>query len=320
MRRRQFLATAGAGAIALAVSPHASAQGRQVRIGLLTPVSPPPAYLAAFRDGLRERGYLEGQSLTIDVRWPSGPFEQNPGVAAELVHAVDIIVAWSTPALMAARSATSTIPIVGVSISDPVGTGFVASLARPGGNVTGVTPVNPDLSAKLVELLREVVPGMKHVGVVVNPANPGSAVQMRGAEEAARALGLQFEVVAARTPEEFARAFAQLSAHGAQGVLLLADPSLIEHRARIAELARNTRLPTAFQRRESVEAGGLLAYGANNNDQFRQAAFYVDRILKGAKPVQQPVKFELVVNLKTAKAIGLDVPPTLLTRADEVIE
>jgi putative ABC transport system substrate-binding protein len=324
MRRRQFLATAGAGAIALAVSPNASAQGRQVRIGLLTPVSPPPAYLAAFRDGLRERGYVEGQSLAIDVRWPSGPFEQNPGVAAQLVHAVDIIVAWSTPALMAARGATSTIPIVAVSISDPVGTGFVASLARPGGNVTGLTAINPDLSAKVVELLREIVPGMKHVGVVFNPANPGSAVQMRGAEEAARALGLQFEVVAARTPEEFARAFAQLSAHGAQGVLLLADPSLIEHRARIAELARNTRLPTAFQRRESVEAGGLLAYGANNNDQFRQAAFYVDRILKGAKPadlpVQQPVKFELVVNLKTAKAIGLDVPPTLLARADEVIE
>jgi putative tryptophan/tyrosine transport system substrate-binding protein len=324
MKRRQFLATAGAGAIVLAVPPNASAQGRQVRIGLLTPVSPPPAYLAAFRDGLRERGYVEGQSLSIDVRWPSGPFEQNPDVAAQLVHAVDIIVAWSTPALMAARGATSTIPIVAVSISDPVGTGFVASLARPGGNVTGLTAINPDLSAKVVELLREIVPGMKHVGVVVNPANPGSAVQMRGAEEAARALGLQFEVVAVRTPEEFARAFAQLSAHGAQGVLLLADPSLIEHRARIAELARNTRLPTAFQRRESVEAGGLLAYGANNNDQFRQAAFYVDRILKGAKPgdlpVQQPVKFELVVNLKTAKAIGLDVPPTLLTRADEVIE
>jgi ABC-type uncharacterized transport system substrate-binding protein len=309
----------------LTVSPNALAQGRQVRIGLLTPVSPPPAYLAAFRDGLRERGYVEGQSLSIDVRWPPGPFEQNPGVAEELVDAnVDIIVAWSTPALMAARGATSTIPIVAVSISDPVGTGFVASLARPGGNVTGVTPINPDLSAKLVELLREIVPGMKHVGVVFNPANPGSAVQMRGAEEAARALGLQLEVVEARTPEEFARAFARLSAHGAQGVVLLADPSLIEHRARIAELARNTRLPTAFQRRESVEAGGLLAYGADNNDQFRQAAFYVDRILKGAKPadlpVQQPVRFELVINLKTAKALGLEVPAGLSARADEVIE
>jgi putative tryptophan/tyrosine transport system substrate-binding protein len=281
--------------------------------------------LAAFRDGLRERGYVEGQSLSIDVRWPSGPFEQNPGVAAQLVHAhVDIIVAWSTPALMAARGATSTIPIVAVSISDPVGTGFVASLARPGGNVTGVTPINPDLSGKLVELLREIVPAMKHVGVLVNPANPGSAAQMPGVEDAARAMGLLLKIVEARTPEEFARGFARLSEHGAQGVVLLADPSFIEHRALIAELARNTRLPTAFQRRESVEAGGLLAYGANNNDQFRQAAFYVDRILKGAKPgdlpVQQPVKFELVINLKAAKAIGLDLPATLLARADEVIE
>jgi putative tryptophan/tyrosine transport system substrate-binding protein len=325
MRRRQFLATAGAGAIALAVSPNALAQRRQARIGLLMPVSPPATYLAAFRDGLRERGYVEGQSLSIDVRWPPGPFEQNPGVVAELVRAnVDVIVAWSTPALMAAGRATSTIPIVGVSISDLVGTGFVASLARPGGNVTGVTPINPDLSGKLVELLREIVPAMKHVGVLVNPANPGSAAQMPGVEDAARAMGLLLKIVEARTPEEFARGFARLSEHGAQGVVLLADPSFIEHRALIAELARNTRLPTAFQRRESVEAGGLLAYGANNNDQFRQAAFYVDRILKGAKPgdlpVQQPVKFELVVNLKTAKAIGLDVPPTLLTRADEVIE
>jgi putative ABC transport system substrate-binding protein len=246
--------------------------------------------LVAFRDGLRERGYVEGQDLSIDVRWPPGPFEQNPSVAAELVRAnVDIIVAWSTPALIAARRATSTIPIVMVSVSDPVGTGFVASLARPGGNVTGVTPINPDLSAKLVELLREIVPAMKQVGVVFNPDNPGSAVQLPGAEQAARALGLQFEAVEARVPEEFARAFARLSAHGAQGVVPLADPSFIEHRARIAELARNTRLPTAFQRRESVEAGGLVAYGADNNDQFRQAAFYVDRILKGAKPADLPV-------------------------------
>ena len=202
-----------------------------------------------------------------------------------------------------------------VSISDPVGTGFVASLAQPGGNVTGVTPVNPDVSAKLVELLREIVPRMKHVGVVFNSANPGSTVQMPGAEEAARTLGLQLEAVGARIPEEFARAFARLSAHGAQGVVLLADPSLIEFRAQIAELTLNARLPTAFQRRENVEAGGLLAYGANNNDLFRQAAIYVDRILNGAKPanlpVQQPIKFELVINLKTARALKLELPPTL---------
>jgi putative tryptophan/tyrosine transport system substrate-binding protein len=324
--RREFITILGGSAIALAFSPAASAQGRQARIGLLMPVSPPAAYLAAFREGLRERGYAEGQNLSIDVRWPPGPFEQNPGVVAELVRAnVDVIVAWSTPALMAAGSATSTIPIVGVSVSDLVGTGFVASLARPGGNVTGVTPINPDLSGKLVELLREIVPAMKHVGVLVNPANPGSAVQMPGVEDAARAMGcLQLKIVEARAPEEFARGFARLSEHGAQGVVLLADPSFIEHRALIAELARNARLPTAFQRRENVEAGGLLAYGADNNDQFRQAAFYVDQILKGAKPadlpVQQPVKFEFAVNLKTAKTLGLEVPPLLLARADEVIE
>ena len=299
-RRREFVTLLGGSAIALTFSPAASAQGRQARIGLLMPVSPPAAYLSAFREGLRERGYVEGQNLSIHVRWPPGPFEQNSGVVAELVRAnVDVIVAWSTPALMAAGKATSTIPIVGVSISDLVGTGFVASLARPGGNVTGITPINPDLSGKLVELLREIVPAMKHVGVLVNPANLGSAVQMPGVEDVARE-------------------------HGAQGVVLLADPSFIEHRALIAELARNARLPTAFQRRENVEAGGLLAYGADNNDQFRQAAFYVDQILKGAKPadlpVLQPVKFELAVNRKTAKTLGLEVPPLLLARADEVIE
>ena len=324
-QRREFITLLGGSAIALAFSPAASAQGRQARIGLLMPVSPPAAYLAAFREGLRERGYVEGQSLSILVRWPPGPFEQNPGVVAELVRAnVDVIVAWSTPALMAAGGATSTIPIVGVSVSDLVGTGFVASLARPGGNVTGITPINPDLSGKLVELLREIVPAMKHVGALVNPANPGSAAQMPGVEDAARAMGLLLKIVEARTPEEFAGGFARLSEHGAQAVVLLADPSFIEHRALIAELARNARLPTAFQRRENVEAGGLLAYGADNNDQFRQAAFYVDHILKGAKPadlpVQQPVKFELAVNLKTAKTLGLEVPPMLLARADEVIE
>ena len=325
MKRRQFLAAAGASAIALVFWQNASAQGRQFRIGLLASVAPTPAYLGAFRDGMRERGYVEGQNLIIDVRWPQRSFEQDPGVAAEFVRAnVDVIVAWATQAVAAARSATLTIPIVMVSVSDPVGAGFVASLARPGGNVTGVTPINPDISGKLVELLREIVTGMNQVGVVFNPKNPGATAQMRGVEDAVRALGLQSRVIEARALEEFQSAFARLTAQGVGGVVLLADPSLIEHRMRIAELAWNAGLPTAFQRRESVDAGGLLAYGASNNEQFRQAAFYVDRILKGAKPgelpVQQPTKFELVINLKTAKTLGLEVPPTLLARADEVIE
>jgi putative tryptophan/tyrosine transport system substrate-binding protein len=318
MKRRQFLAAAGASAIALVFWQNASAQGSQVRIGLLASVAPTPAYLSAFRNGMRERGYVEGQNLIIEVRWPQRSFEQDPGVAAEFDRAnVDVVVAWGTQAVAAARSATATIPIVMVSVSDPVGAGFVASLARPGGNVTGLTAINPDLSAKLVELLREIVPGMKHVGVVFNPKNPGATVQMRGTEDGARGFGLQSRVVEARALEEFERAFAHLTAQGVEGVVLLADPSLIEHRMRIAELARNAGLPTAY-------AGGLLAYGASNNDMFRQAAFYVDRILRGAKPaelpVQQPTKFELVINVKTARALGLNIPPMLLARADEVIE
>ena len=204
MKRRQFLTTAGASAIALVFLQNASAQGSQVRIGLLASVAPTPAYLSAFRDGMRERGYVEGQNLIIEVRWPQRSFEQDPGVAAEFVRAnVNVVVAWGTQAVAAARSATATIPIVMVSVSDPVGAGFVASLARPGGNVTGVTPINPDISGKLVELLREIVPGMKQVGVVFNPKNPGATAQMRGTEDAARGFGLQSRVVEARALEEF---------------------------------------------------------------------------------------------------------------------
>ncbi len=287
---------------------------------------PTPAMLSTFRGALSERGYVEGQNLSIEVRWPPGPFEQNASVAAELVRAnVDLIVAWASPAVIAARRATSTIPIVMVSVGDPLGLGFVASLARPGGNITGVSAITVDLSAKLVELLVELVPDMKRVGVVRNPHNPAVTVELRETEEAIlRFRGLQLELVEAAAAGEFESAFARLSAQGVKGAVLLADPSLIEHRMRIAELAQKTRLATVFQRRENVEAGGLLSYGASLNDQLRQAAFYVDRILKGAKPadlpVQQPTKFELVINLKTAKALGLTISESFLLRADEVIE
>ena len=281
--------------------------------------------LSAFRDGLRERGYVEGQNLFIDVRWPQGTFEQNPDMATELVRSkVDVIVAWTTPSVIAARRATSTIPIVMVGVGDPVGTGFVASLARPGGNITGVSNISSDLTGKQVELLIEIVPGMNHVGLVANLKNPGVAFQLRETEKAFHALGLQFEFVEASVPDEFDRAFARLSANDVKGVVLLADPSLIEHGRRIAKLAQEARVPTVFQRRENVEAGGLLSYGPNLNGQFREVAVYVDKLLKGAKPadlpVELPTKFELVINLKTAKALGLNVPPTLITRADEVIE
>jgi putative ABC transport system substrate-binding protein len=281
--------------------------------------------LSAFRDGLRGRGYVEGQNLSIDVRWPQASFDQDPSVVTELVNSnVDVIVAWATPTVIAVRHATSIIPIVMVGVGDPVASGFIASLARPGGNITGLTIIAVELSAKLMELFVELVPGMKRVGVVHNPDNPGVTMALRETEEAIRKLNMQVQVVNAQTSDEFDRAFAQLSAEGVGGVVVLGDPTVIEQSRRIAELARSARLPTAFQRRENVDAGGLLSYGPDLNNQIRQAAFYVDRILKGEKPaelpVMRPTKFELVINLKTAKALGLTVPLIMQMTADEVIE
>jgi putative ABC transport system substrate-binding protein len=324
MRRREFITLMG-GAAAWSRSARAQQPSRVWRIGVLGAAPPTPAMLGALRDGLRERGYLEGQNLSIDVRWLQGTSKQNPDVATELVRSgVDVIVAWTTPSVIAARRATSTIPIAMVSVADPVGNGLVASLARPGGNITGVSNISIDLAGKQVEMLIEIVPGINHVGVVANLKNPSVPLSLREAEKAIHALGLQFEVVEASVPDEFDRAFARLSADGVKGVVLIADGSLIEHGQRIAKLAQEARLPTAFQRRENVEAGGLLSYGPNLNGQFREVAVYVDKLLKGAKPAELPVglptKFELVISLKTAKALGLTVPPSLLARADEVIE
>jgi putative ABC transport system substrate-binding protein len=323
MKRREFMGLVGGAA---AWSRSARAQqlaGRVWRVGFLASTPPTPAMVSALRDGLRERGYLEGQNLSIVVRWL---LHENPQVATELVRSgVDLIVAWATPAAIAAHRATATIPIVIVSVADPVGAGVVASLARPGGNVTGMSNMATDLSRKLVQLLIEIVPSMKRVGVVRNPNNPGVATSsMRDTAEAIRALGLQIEVVDAEFADDYERAFARLGALGVGGVVLLPDPALVTHRVRIAELAQKTRLPTVFQRRENVEAGGLLSYGSNLTDQLRYAALFVDRILKGARPaelpIEQPTRFILAVNLKTAKVLGLDLPPTLLARADEVIE
>ena len=324
MRRREFIAGLGSAA-AWPVVARAQQPGRVWRVGFLAPERPTDAMLSAFRDGLRERGYVEGQNLSVDFRWPQETFDQNPSVAAELIRSnVDVLVAWASPAVIAARRATSTIPIVMTNVGDPLGSGFVASLARPGGNVTGVSNISRDLSGKLIQHLVEIVPGMNRVGVVHNASNPAGTVQLRETEDAIRALGLQFKIVEASNAEDFESAFARLSTERVNGVVLIADPSLIVSARRIAEVAQKTRLPTAFQRRENVEAGGLLSYGANLNDQLRQAAFYVDRILRGEKPadlpVQQPTKFELVINLKTAKALGLTIPETLLATADEVIQ
>jgi putative ABC transport system substrate-binding protein len=322
--RRHFAAVLG-GVVTWPLAARAQ-QPKVWRIGVLAPVPPTPVMLNAFRDGLRERGYVEGQNLSIDVRWPQGTFEHDPSPVAELINSnVDVIVAWATLATNVARRATSTIPIVMVGVGDPVGLGFIASLARPGGNITGLSSMGvDDLNAKLMELFVELVPGMKRVGVVHNPNNPLGTLRLRATEDAIRKLNMQVQVVNAQTSDEFDRAFAQLSAESVGGVVVLGDPTVIEHSRRIAELAQSARLPTAFQRRENVDAGGLLSYATDLNNEFRQAAGYVDRILKGEKPaelpVMQPTKFELVINLKTAKALGLTVPLIMQMTADEVIE
>ncbi|MET0252646.1 MAG: ABC transporter substrate-binding protein [Terrimicrobiaceae bacterium] len=323
MRRRDFITLVG-GTAAWPLAARAQ-QPKVWRIGVLAGVPPTPAMLSAFRDGMRGRGYVEGQNLSIDVRWPQGSFDQDPSVVTELVNSnVDVIVAWGTPATIAARRATLTIPIVMASVGDPVGSGFIASLARPGGNITGLSNIQVDLSAKLMELFAELVPGMKRVGVVHNPNNPQVTMALRETEDAIRKLNMQVQVVNAQTSDEFDRAFAQLSAESVGGVVVLANPTVIEHSRRIAELAQSARLPTAFSRRENVDAGGLLSYGADLNNAFRQSAFYVDRILKGEKPadlpVMQPTKVELVINLKTAKALGVTVPLIMQMTADELIE
>jgi putative ABC transport system substrate-binding protein len=326
MRRREFIAALG-GAAAGFVAPTrwSLAQTRQFRIGVLALSPPKQRYLNALRDGLSERGLMDGQNLSIDVRSSQGSVDQLSNIVAEFVRSnVDLIVTWTTPPTMAAKVATSTIPIVFVGVSNPIDAGFVANLARPGGNITGVSNIASDLSVKLVELLREIAPETKLVGVVINPANPGSMFQLSGIEAAIRALGFKIIRAEADRPEEYGRAFARMKAEGAQGVVLAADGSLIEFDREVAELAIAARLPTIFQRRENAEAGGLLSYGPNLVGMFRQISVYIDRILKGTKPselpVQQPTTFELVVNVRTAKALGLTVPPTLIARADEVIE
>lgn len=325
MRRRDFVAMVGMAAAVWPLVSVAQQSARQIRIGVISAVRPTAGMLKAFRDELRDRGYVEGPNLTIDVRWPRGTFDQDPDAVAGLVKAnVDVIVAWSTPAVIAARKATSTIPIVMASVGDPVGSGFVASLSRPGGNITGVSSITSDLTTKQLGLLIQMIPGIKVIGLVTNSYNPNVELQLRRSEDAIRELGLQSRVAEARTTDEFEHAFANLKAANAEGVMLLADPTVIENRKRIAELALAAGLPTAFQRRENVEAGGLFSYGGSITDQFKFAAQYVDSILKGAKPaelpVEQPTQFHLVINIKTAKTLGLTVPSGVLAIANELIE
>jgi putative tryptophan/tyrosine transport system substrate-binding protein len=311
------------------LAPEAQPPTHVHRIGWLAGTTPgrgPFGSEEAFLEEMRALGYVEGQHLVMEYRGAEGQYERFPALAAELVRLpVDVLLVPNTPAALAAKHATTTIPIVMVGLGDPVGSGLVASLARPGGNITGLSVLRPDLVGKQLEILKDLRPTVSRVAVLSNPANPSSALSVRAAEEAVQALGVQLHLVEARGPDAFDRAFAAMTRAHAGALLVLGDPMFVQHRRRLAELAATSRLPTmhSIQCRAFVEAGGLLCYGASLLDQWRRAATYVDKILKGTKPadlpVEQPTKFDLVINLKTAQALGLTIPPTLLFQATDVI-
>jgi putative ABC transport system substrate-binding protein len=322
MDRRAFIGSLASALLAAPLVAEAQQpRGKSARIGLLGDV--PPFLDDAFRQGLRELGYIEGQNIVIEHRSPEWKYERLPGLAADLVRLkVDVIVAASPAATKAAKQATSTIPIVFTVSGDPVAEGFVASLARPGGNLTGLATISPDLVGKQLEMLKGVAPMVSRVAVLQNP-NTHRGV-LRQAEGSARGLGVQLHILDARTPSEIETAFATMSSQRVDGILVLRDAVFRSQRTQITALAAKNRLPAVYGLREEAEAGGLIAYGASVPQLYRRAAAYVDKILKGAKPadlpIEQPTTFELVINLKTAKALGLTIPPSLLQRADQVIE
>jgi putative ABC transport system substrate-binding protein len=329
MDRRGFLLSIMAGALAAPLAVEAQQAGKVWRIGLLDYGSPDAARLAwwrAFQDRLRELGYVEGQNVVFQPRWGNGHVSRLQGLATELVAAkVDILVTAGNPASLAAKQVTSSIPIVTATGPDPVELGLAASLARPGGNVTGMTSISSELSAKRLGLLKELIPQVPRVAALWDRAARGSALNVRDTEVAGRSLGIALQSVAVRPdPRDYDAAFVAIKRAGAGAVIVVQSSALFSSYQRIADLALTHRLPSAGGSKEYAEAGGLISYGADFPDLFRRAATFVDKILKGAKPadlpIEQPEKFELVINLKTAKALGLKIPQSLLLRADQVIE
>ena len=326
MRRREFVALLGSTALAWPIPARAQQGGKLATIGLLGSgtAAAQSQWTAAFVQRLRELGWTEGRNVTIEYRWAEGRSERFAEFAAEFVRLkVDVILTHNTPPVIAAKQATSVIPIVFATAADPVDTGLVASLARPGSNVTGLSSQTTDLASKRIELLREVVPGFRQLAFLSQPDNPYVVFDMRQAEAAARALGLETASLEIRRAEDIGPAFEGLKGR-AEALYILPDPLLFTHRLRINTLALGARLPTIHSLREYVEASGLMSYGPNWSDQWRRAADYVDKILRGAKPadlpIEQPTKFDLVVNLTTAKVLGLTIPESFLLRADELIE
>jgi len=327
VKRREFITLLGGAAVAWPLTARAQQPAMPV-IGWLDSGSPAgmTANLAAFDKGLGEAGYIEGQNVTIEFRWAHGKYDQLPAMAAELVRRpVAVIAATRGPApTRAAKAATSMIPIVFQTGTDPVKDGLVASLNRPGANVTGASRLSTDLIPKRLGLMAEIVPKMTAIAMLVNPTSPQTEAQMQEMQEPVRSLGLRLFIVKASTEGELKTAFASVAQSGAGALMITNEQLFIARREQIVALALQFAVPVIFGERESVVAGGLMSYAASFTDSFRQVGLYVGRILKGAKPadlpVQQPIKFELVINLKTAKALGLTVPATLLTSADELIE
>jgi putative ABC transport system substrate-binding protein len=329
MKRREFITLVGGAAATWPLAARAQQPaGRVYRVGYLTVASRQQQLhlIKAFEEGLRSLGYRVGENVVIEYRFADGEMERLPALAADLVRlGVDVIVTGANPNTVAAMKATKTIPIVMTNSIDPVGTGLVASLARPGGNVTGFAQdAGGELNGKRLELLRETLPNLSRVGILWNPGVASNRSRLTSMRDATQGMELMLVPVEARGQDAFEQAFTTMMKERMQAFVILGDAVLFNYRGQIAEMAMRNRLPAASSFKEFAEAGLLLTYGANVQDLFRRSAVFVDKIFKGAKPadlpVEQPIKFELVVNLKTAKALGLTIPPTLLARADEVIE
>jgi putative tryptophan/tyrosine transport system substrate-binding protein len=324
MRRREFIVGLG-GAAAWPLTARAQQSGKTYHIAWLNPIRVPQVWLEAFRQGLHDFNYVEGKNLIIEYRWGDGDFNRIPAMVAETVGLnPDVIVSANTAVLLALQKATTTIPIVMMGPGDPAGVGLVGSLARPGGNITGVSQISPELSGKRLELFKKAVPKLDRVMVLSNPGNAAVVLSLQQTQAAAKILGLSIDSVDVREPHDLRQAFSVIEEKRSDGLVLLLDSTILNQRAPIVEFAIKHQLPTISPFREFTEAGGLLDYGVSIPDIHRRTAVVIDKIFRGAKPaelpVEQPVKFELGINLKTAKSLGLTIPETLLATADEVIQ
>jgi putative ABC transport system substrate-binding protein len=325
MKRRAFITLIGGAAAAWPLAVRAQQSGRAYRIGWLQPAPLPDPWLKAFKQGLQEFNYVEGKGLIIEYRWGDGNFDRLPEMAAELVRLnVDVLVSGNTPALLALQNATRTIPIVMLAVGDPLNMGLAASLARPGGNITGLSLMTSEMSGKRLELLREVVPNLARITVLSNPENPLVVLSLQETRAAAQTLGLKLDSVDMRKPSELDRALSVIVGTRPDALVVLSDSMILGQRTQIAAFALTHRLPSISPFREFTEVGGLMSYGPSVPDLYRRGVGYIKRILEGANPaelpIEQPTKFELVINLKTTKALGLTVPLIMQMTADEVIE